>query len=309
MSRTTVICARSDPTTRCLRGCQSYMGDSVSMIFFTVSDEYTQNLHTAPRITRGIFCYKDNVLLQSRLYPTNLEDQKTLYRSIVQQAIATCLDKLNLWSIKRGKEAEPYGESATDSNHYPDYKYGYAVASLLKGETDYIPMTIGSVARCVCCGGEQKSEKTSMRTRDRIRQIVSSGHFAGGFVPYGYRAINKGRVNKRDQPVKDLEINPDEAAWVREVFTKVAEEGASGYAMAQMLNQRGLRTRQGAEFQSSNIKRIIQHEGYTGYIITKAARSEFMPQLQIIDEALFAKAAYIGAVATLARSFSDTFTV
>ena len=290
MSRTTVICARSDPTTRCLRGCQSYMGDSVSMIFFTVSDEYTQNLHTAPRITREIFCYKDNVLLQSRLYPTDLEDQKTLYRSIVQQAIATCLDKPNLWSIKRGKEAEPYGESATDSNHYPDYKYGYAVASLLKGETDYIPMTIGSVARCVCCGGEQKSEKTSMRTRDRIRQIVSSGHFAGGFVPYGYRAINKGRVNKRDQPVKDLEINPDEAAWVREVFTKVAEEGASGYAMAQMLNQRGLRTRQGAEFQSSNIKRIIQHEGYTGYIITKAARSEFMPQLQIIDEALFAKA-------------------
>ena len=290
MSRTTAICARSDPTTRCLRGCQSYMGDSVSMIFFTVSDEYTQNLHTAPRITREIFCYKDNVLLQSRLYPTDLEDQKTLYRSIVQQAIATCLDKPNLWSIKRGKEAEPYGESATDSNHYPDYKYGYAVASLLKGETDYIPMTIGSVARCVCCGGEQKSEKTSMRTRDRIRQIVSSGHFAGGFVPYGYRAINKGRVNKRDQPVKDLEINPDEAAWVREVFTKVAEEGASGYAVAQMLNQRGLRTRQGAEFQSSNIKRIIQHEGYTGYIITKAARSEFMPQLQIIDEALFAKA-------------------
>ena len=135
-----------------------------------------------------------------------------------------------------------------------------------------------------------ESEKTSMRTRDRIRQIVSSGHFAGGFVPYGYRAINKGRVNKREQPVKDLEINPDEAEWVREVFMKVAEEGASGYAMAQMLNQRGLRTRQGAEFQSSNIKRLIQHEGYTGYIITKAARSEFMPQLKIIDEALFAEA-------------------
>ena len=85
-------------------GCQSYMGDAVSMILFTVSDEYTQNFHTAPRITREIFCYKDNVLLQSRLYPTDLEDQKTLYRSIVQQAIATCLDKPNLWSIKRGKD-------------------------------------------------------------------------------------------------------------------------------------------------------------------------------------------------------------
>ena len=40
-------------------GCQSYMGDAVSMIFFTVSDEYTQDFHTAPRITREIFCYKD----------------------------------------------------------------------------------------------------------------------------------------------------------------------------------------------------------------------------------------------------------
>ena len=135
-----------------------------------------------------------------------------------------------------------------------------------------------------------ESEKTSMRTRDRIRQIVSSGHYAGGFVPYGYRAVNKGRVNKRDQPVKDLEIDPEEAAWVREVFEKVANEGASGYAMARMLNERGLRTRQGAKFQSVNIRRLIRHEGYTGYIMTKAARSEFMPQLQIVNSDLFTKA-------------------
>ena len=47
-----------------------------------------------------------------------------------------------------------------------------------------------------------ESEKAFMRTRDRIRQIVSSGHYAGGFVPYGYRPVNKGRANKRDQPSK-----------------------------------------------------------------------------------------------------------
>ena len=155
-------------------GCQSYMGDAVSMIFFTVSDEYTQDFHTAPRITREIFCYKDNVLLQSRLYPTDLEDQKTLYRSIVQQAVATCLDKPNLWSIKRGKETEPYCESAADSNHYPDYAYGYAVASLLKGETDYGKMTIGSVARCVCCGGEQKNHR-SIRCAECGNMYVCKG--------------------------------------------------------------------------------------------------------------------------------------
>lgn len=35
------------------------------------------------------------------------------------------------------------------------------------------------------------------------------------------------------------------AERVRKLFMKVAEDGASGYGMAQMLNQRGLRTRQG----------------------------------------------------------------
>lgn len=117
---------------------------------------------------------KDNVLLQSRLYPTDLEDQKTLYRSIVQQAIATCLDKPNLWSLKRGKDTEPYCESAADSNHYPDYKYGYAVASLLKGENDYGQMTIGSVARCVCCGGEQKNHR-SIRCAECGNMYVCKG--------------------------------------------------------------------------------------------------------------------------------------
>ena len=56
-----------------------------------------------------------------------------------------------------------------------------------------------------------------------------------------------------------------------------------------MPNQHKLCTRQGAQFGASNIMRVIQHKGYTGYIIAKAARAEFMPQLQIIDEALFAK--------------------
>lgn len=65
-------------------------------------------------------------------------------------------------------------ESAADSNHYPDYAYGYAVASLLKGETDYGKMTIGSVARCVCCGGEQKNHR-SIRCAECGNMYVCKG--------------------------------------------------------------------------------------------------------------------------------------
>ena len=75
-----------------------------------------------------------------------------------------------------------------------------------------------------------ESEKTSIRTRDRIRQIVSSGHYTGGFVCYGYQLVDQGRRNKRDKPVMDLVINEEEATWVRELFYKVIQEGTSGYA-------------------------------------------------------------------------------
>lgn len=37
-------------------GCQSYMGDGVSMVFFTVDDEVKENFYRAPRLTRQIFC-------------------------------------------------------------------------------------------------------------------------------------------------------------------------------------------------------------------------------------------------------------
>lgn len=63
---------------------------------------------------------------------------------------------------------------------------------------------------------------------------------------YGYQLEDQGRRNKRDKPVMDLAINEEEAAWVRELFYKVVNEGASGYALAEMLNNRGLRTRAGA---------------------------------------------------------------
>ena len=60
-----------------------------------------------------------------------------------------------------------------------------------------------------------ESEKTSIRTRDRIRQIVSSGHYTGGFVCYGYQLVDQGRRNKRDKPVMDLVINEEESTWGR----------------------------------------------------------------------------------------------
>lgn len=90
--------------------------------------------------------------------------------------------------------------------------------------------------------------------------------------------------------MKDLEIERTEAAIVQEIFEKTAYEGQSSYTLATMLNNRGLRTHSGANFTSNHILRIVRHEGYTGYIITRSVRSQYIPELKIIEPELFQKA-------------------
>lgn len=135
-----------------------------------------------------------------------------------------------------------------------------------------------------------ESEKDSERISTRMRQIVSSGHYAGGTVPFGYKAVHKGRVNKRDRPVKDLEIVPEEAALVAEIFERIVNNGMSAYALANEFNERGIKTHRGTKFQANNMLRIVKHRGYTGGIAPKSAKSEYIPELMIVDEDTFERA-------------------
>lgn len=135
-----------------------------------------------------------------------------------------------------------------------------------------------------------ESEKIAERVATRIQQLNSSGHYSGGTVAYGYRAVHKGRVNKKGQPVKDLEVAPEEAPIVQELFELAAYEGKSAYAMAEMLNNRRLRTHSGAKFTPVHVLRILRHEGYLGYIVTRSVRSQHLPELEIISQELFQKA-------------------
>ena len=44
-----------------------------------------------------------------------------------------------------------------------------------------------------------ESLKTSVRTRIRLEQLTGEGHYTGGTVPYGYKRVRLGRVNKKNQ--------------------------------------------------------------------------------------------------------------
>lgn len=134
-----------------------------------------------------------------------------------------------------------------------------------------------------------ESVKTSMRLKTRMAQLTADGIYHGGATPLGYKAVNLGRVNKKGQPVKDLQIDPGEAEYVRMIFNKTLNEGYGSYRMAEYLNKLGVRTHNGSKFQCNTINRILKNKLYCGYYVAGETTSPKLEHLVIIDENVFAE--------------------
>ena len=141
-------------------GTLSYMGDTVTMIFYTVNPDVEEAFHKVPRITREVFCYHDGTLLQSRLYPSDRADQRERYMELVEQVITTCLGVPNQWTTQAvTHNTKDFWRTYPNALHYKDYECGYAIVSVLLGEEFHHEIfTIGSQAYCVCCGEELRYE-------------------------------------------------------------------------------------------------------------------------------------------------------
>ena len=135
-----------------------------------------------------------------------------------------------------------------------------------------------------------ESEKTSIRTRTSMGQMVEDGYFKGGSAPYGYDLIRAGRLNKRKHEVYDLVVNEDEAAVVRIIFDKYAHEGYGAQRISTYLNNLGYRARTGKMWHHASIRGIVCNLTYTGVLRCGDSRSPVQPHLQIIEPELFESA-------------------
>ena len=134
-----------------------------------------------------------------------------------------------------------------------------------------------------------ESIKTSIRTRTRIEQLTEEGHYTGGIVAFGYKRVQKGRLNKKNQAVCDLEINEEEAAVVRLIFQKYVYEGYGAKRICNYLVEHNIMGRNGKNIPNITIGRMIRNKGYTGYLINGNVEKE-CPELRIIEPEVFEKA-------------------
>lgn len=90
-----------------------------------------------------------------------------------------------------------------------------------------------------------ESEKTSIRTKTALGQLVEEGGFKGGLAPYGYDLVKSGRINKRKHECYELAVNQAEAAVVSMIFDCYVNEGYGAQRIATYLNKLGYRARTG----------------------------------------------------------------
>ena len=159
------------------------------------------------------------------------------------------------------------------------------------GNSEFVLTIFGALA-------QEESANTSKRIKFGKKMNAEKGRVPN--IVYGY-----------DKTIGDyfnLSINEEEAKVIRQMFTWYTEEGFGGAKIANMLNDRGIKTKRGNNWSQNSICRILTNEIYTGKIINgkeeiadfltgqrkEKDESEWMvtvrPELRIIDDETFDKA-------------------
>ena len=128
-------------------------------------------------------------------------------------------------------------------------------------------------------------KNSSMPTQD-IQMFKDAGIAT---VAFGYKRVQKGRLNKKNQAVCDLEIDEEEAAIVRLIFQKYVYEGYGVKRICNYLVENHIMGRNGKNIPTTTLVRMVRNKCYTGYLINGNVEKE-CPELRIIEQEVFDRA-------------------
>lgn len=159
------------------------------------------------------------------------------------------------------------------------------------GNSEFVLTIFGALA-------QEESANTSKRIKFGKKMNAEKGRVPN--IVFGY--------DKTAGDYFNLSINENEAMAIRQIFQWYTEEGYGGSKIANMLNERGIKTKRGNNWSQNSVCRILTNEIYTGKIINgKEEIADFLtgqrkekdesewlvtirPELRIIEDELFDKA-------------------
>ena len=138
-------------------GTISYMLDATSIITFVVQG-INDDIHKIPKVYRQMYHYKDNLFIQSRLYPQGNDGAANLYekfREFMIKEFSSLLGANGEWMYINGC-IHCANHIHSVGKHYPDYKYNKNVGIFYpvskKSDIQNLKMTVGHETICVNCG-------------------------------------------------------------------------------------------------------------------------------------------------------------
>jgi DNA invertase Pin-like site-specific DNA recombinase len=159
------------------------------------------------------------------------------------------------------------------------------------GNSEFVLTLMGAVA-------QEESANTSKRIKFSKKMNAEKGRVPN--LVYGY--------DKTCGDYFNLTVNHEEAAVLRQIFHWYVDEGYGSAKIAEMLNERGLKTKRSCAWNANGICHMLVNPLYTGKIINgKEEIEDFLtgkrverdpedwivvdrPELQIIDQNLFDRA-------------------
>ena len=109
-----------------------------------------------------------------------------------------------------------------------------------------------------------ESEKTSIRIRNKMQQMMLEGLYTGGPIRFGYHLVDSGLVNRKGAKIRKYEIDPMESELLRMIDDMTVHKGYGSYRMADFLNKNGYRPNSGGKFTSIKVNRILRDPFYCG---------------------------------------------
>lgn len=166
-------------------------------------------------------------------------------------------------------------------------KKGIKVWSVNEGEQRFESHTdrLTNYIRFWQADGE--SQKTSIRTKTALGQMVQDGRFRGGSAPYGYCLKKSGIFNKRKHEVNKLVIDDEESKVVQMMFNLCVSTGYGRWRIAMFLNDKGIKTRNGANWHDATVGNILHNVMYKGILRSGDTYSKPFEELQIINPYTF----------------------
>lgn len=133
-------------------------------------------------------------------------------------------------------------------------------------------------------GASTESKKTAARVDSGRNYGTKMGRFTGGIVPYGYKLVPTGELDRKNRMINRFTKDPFESGVVQDIYNKLIDDNMTLNGIVAYLNEdRRLKTKNGNKWSTSTIRGILKNPIYKGYMSYGKTRMKEVEKSQNSD--------------------------